>query len=447
MPPLHRFVFVVALSIAALAPPAGGTDPVDLVELFARAREFDPIYLGARYQRDLAQLGVKESKAGLLPFLNASAQGSRTSQNIKDSDSELFTVGRTAFYSHQYSISLTQPIYRAETVARLPQARAEVRQAMLRYRDTEQALVVRVVEAHFGYLAALDGQELATAELRAIERQLQESEERLASGLGTIADVHEARARHALAQVTEIAAQSRLDESRQALAEIVGEPPAQLRRLSEVIPLVGPDQTDVEVWVEAALFQNPGLKALEAAAEIAEREIQVQRAGRKPTFDFVASYVGRDSGGTEFGGGNEIATTDVSLRVNIPIFDGGRNTAFTGSASLQHRIALQRLELEKRRVERETRASFLGVINGISRVEALRQSVFSHEAALAVREESLRAGLVTGVDVLDARRALFSARRDLAQARYDYLLDSLRLKRAAGILSGDDLEQVNAFLQ
>ena len=148
-----------------------------------------------------------------------------------------------------------------------------------------------------------------------------------------------------------------------------------------------------------------------------------------------------------FGGGNDIRTTDFALRLAIPLYDGGRAAALTASAGLQQNIAMQQLEFEKRRVEREIRAAFQGVMSGIVRVEALTKSVFSSEAALSAKQEGLRSGVNTGKDVLDARRDLFFARRDLAQARSIYVLNSVRLKQSAGVLSVEDLRQINAYLQ
>ncbi len=240
-----------------------------------------------------------------------------------------------------------------------------------------------------------------------------------------------------------------MEEASQAIMEITGAIPESLLGLSETFPMVQPDKPEVEAWVEAARFQNPAIIALEAAVEIADREVDRQRAGHKPRLELASNYDLSDSGGETLGGGggNEIRTTDIILRMGIPIYSGGRIAALTQAARLRQQVATSDLERARRRVAREARAAFTGVVSGITRVQALNQSVFSQESVLSAREEALESGIGTGRDVLDARRDLFFARRDLAQARYLYILNSLRLKQAAGILNDLDLRQINGFLQ
>ena len=229
---------------------------------------------------------------------------------------------------------------------------------------------------------------------------------------------------------------------------MTGEPPEDVKKLSEAFPLVAPDRPDVHSWVQAALFQNPNITALEAAVEIADREVSRQRAAYRPRLDLVASYDSVDSGGATIGaGGNEILSKNLSLRLAIPILDGGRSAALTQAAVLRHEMGIQELEKTRRRVERETRAAFQGVMGGMARVQALTQSVFSQESAVSAKEQGLRSGVNTGLAVLDARKDLFSSRKDLAQARYLYILNNLKLKQSAGTLHEGDLSQINTYFQ
>jgi outer membrane protein len=172
---------------------------------------------------------------------------------------------------------------------------------------------------------------------------------------------------------------------------------------------------------------------------VAAQEIRRQRAGYSPTLDFVATHANRKQGGTLFGGGSHVETTDVSLRLSVPIFEGGLTNALTDEAVVRHRRALEDVEQERRAVERQTRAAYLGVVGAMSRVKALQQGVASQEASLKAKQESLRAGLLTLLPVLDAERDLYLSLRDFARARYDYLLNRLRLKQSVGSLSDEDL--------
>ena len=446
-----RMRSVSALAAIVLACLAGsGTQATDLMEQYTLAQESDPTFQAARLEREIADQRLKESWSGMLPQISANAEANRTYQNIKSSDNFLFTPGKTDYYGRKLYLSVTQPVYRADVLERIPQARTEVRQAEFILQVRLHDLMMRVSETYFGFLAAGDDLEFAVSEREAIARQLEEAEERVGAGLAPVIDVHDARARFALSRASEIEADNRLEEAREALAEITGRTSSEVAVLGESFPLAPPDLLDVEAWVRAAEFQNPGIQALEAAVDIAEREVRRRKRTRLPTLDFVASYNASDTGGSMFttgGDGSNIATGDVALRLGIPIYDGGRTAARAKTANLERRITRHELERERRRVERETRASYQGVVSAITRVEALQQSVFSHEAALALKEEGMRSGLNTGIEVLDARRDLFSARRDLALARYEYLLNGLKLKRSSGTLSDGDLEQVNAYLQ
>ena len=304
-------VFVLGIETAAAT---------DIIELYTRAAEVDPTFQIARHRREQADQALKNTRAGVRPEIGANFEGSKTYQDIKDSDSPLFSVGKTDFFSNTYAVSVVQPVYRAETMMQLPWARAQSRQAAFDFVAEEQELIFRLVQAFLEFVAAQDSVTFTVAERTAIERQLLESEGRLESGLGTIGAVHEARARFALARASEISASDQLEERRQAIVEITGIVPTEVPSLGDAFSMGGPDRPVVDVWVEAALFQNPRLKALEAGVDAAEQEMRRQRKmGRLPSLDAVASYTNRDTGGTEFGGGNETATGLISLVVGAAI--------------------------------------------------------------------------------------------------------------------------------
>jgi outer membrane protein len=312
----------------------------------------------------------------------------------------------------------------------------------------EQDLMFRVAQAHFDFLAAQDDLDLARQERITLRRQLAEAEERFQAGLGNVTAVREAQARFSLAQAAEIEAEVVLQSARQVIAEITGSMPADLARLSETFPMVPPENTDVEVWVEQALFQNPRLDALQAQADALRYDMRRERnAAFRPTLDLVGNLVRSDQGGSEFGGGRQMVTSYYGLRLSVPIYNGGRGGAVVRSRKIQINQAGQRIELERRAIERETRQAFHALMAEVARVDALKESVFSQEVVLSSKEETLRAGLGTQRDVLDATQLLFEARRNLARSRYRYILSGLKLKQATGILSSEDLRQINAYMQ
>ncbi|MBI3447903.1 MAG: TolC family outer membrane protein [Acidobacteria bacterium] len=437
----------LALLLLASAAAVAESRADDLMQLYIKAIEFDPEFQRARIERQASFAAVDESKAALGPAVSASAEGSKNFQDTTRSTSPLFPLGARQFYDSSYSLSLSQPIYRRDLIARMPQARADLRKSEALFTAAEQDLLFRVSQTHFQFLAARESLDFSRAEGQAIAGQLLEARERLSSGLGTVADLHDLEGRAALAEAAEIDAQDAVEEARQAIAEITGEAPAELKRLSDAFPLVPPADADVATWVSTAMFSSPRVQAVQADIDSAEQEIRRQRGLYLPGFDLFASYSLSDAGGSVYGAGNRIASTQAGLRLSIPLYDGGRAVSRVEQAELRKSAAYQELEKERRRAEREARAAFQGVASGLTRIQALTKSVFAHEAAVAVKEQGWRSGINTGLIVLDARKELYQAKRDLAQARYLYLLQGLKLKQAAGTLAVDDLRRINAYLQ
>jgi outer membrane protein len=201
----------------------------------------------------------------------------------------------------------------------------------------------------------------------------------------------------------------------------------------------------VDAWVAAATEQNPLLLASIAATQVAKQEIQVQNSGHYPSLDMTADYSYRD---TQFGGFSELERNDssIGLELTVPLYQGGLITSLTRQARYSYTQALEEQESQLRTTERSARDTYRGVISGISKVEALQQAVVSNEKAVEAAETGFQVGTRAIVDVLDAQRELLRARRDYARSRYDYLLDTLRLKLAAGILNEADLALINNLL-
>lgn len=438
---------LITLLIAALTPlgapiPAGAAD---LMEFFRQGLESDPTYRAVVQTHKAAGSGVWAAWLGLAPSLNGLYERTEVDQKIKRSDNPVFDSGDSSFPVDEYRISLVMPIFRWEVISRVPQAQAEERQAAAELLAAEQDLMFRVSEAYLGVLAGQDDLAFSKAEREAIALQLDETESRERSGLATSVDVNLARARHAFAEATELESEAALFDRIQALAEITGNEVSELKRLQDEIPLEPPDPADVGSWVVKAKQQNLAVRASNEALTVARKQYQQELSPHLPSVDFIASLGTRDSQGTLFGGGSEVETTDLLVRVNIPIFDGPTIARTRGALHLIGR-AEQDLTRARRNAERQARDGYQGVRIGAIQVRALSQSVASHESTLQLRRERLRSGLDTSLAVLDAQRDLFLVRRDHAQSRYDYLLNGLRLRQAAGELAASDLERISSWL-
>ncbi|MGH8581179.1 MAG: TolC family outer membrane protein, partial [Gammaproteobacteria bacterium] len=304
-----------------------------------------------------------------------------------------------------------------------------------------QDLMIRVAERYIAVLAAEDNLVFSRAETAALKRQLEQSNERFEVGLIAITDVQEAQAGYDLARADEIQARNGLDNALEALREITSAYHSDLAGLRDQMPLVRPDPPEIDSWARRARSQNLRLSAAKIAMELAKAEIRRESSGHLPTLDLVGTY-GEDDRGGRFGQTSIDATT-IGVQVSVPLFEGGQVNSRTREAVYRYQEAAERLEQQRRAVERQSRDAFLGVLTGISRVQALKQALSSSETATKATQAGYSVGTRTAVDVVNSERDLLRARRDYSQTRYDYMLNGLRLKHAAGTLSPEELAVVN----
>lgn len=439
---LQPFLFLLAL---LAAPPAPAED---LLAVYRLAREHDPRFRAAEANHQAGLQRLPQARALLLPTVSATARKDRNRDEVvTDTVIAARPAGIAHYDSTTYTLSLSQPVFNSVAFAGLRQAEADVRRVEAEYSAAQQDLMLRTAEAYFNLLAAQDSLEFARAEKVAIARQLELAQGRLEVGLATITDVHDARARYENAAAQEIEAANQLDDKREALRELIGRPTATIAALGESLPLATPEPADIRRWVDSALDQNYALIARRAAQESAREEVKRLRAGHHPSLDIVGSRTRSDADASVSGPGVRSDNTVLGLQLTVPLLQGGLVSARTAEAAHRYDAAQQEHEAQRRATERAARAAYLGVASGAARVQALKQAVVASESALQAKAEGFEAGINTSLDVLDASRDLFRAKRDYAQSRYGYLLNLLRLKQAAGTLSEEDVGQVNGWLQ
>lgn len=439
---MSRTIAIVLILNAAILP--GQSQAADLLDVYSLAETSDPTYLETRANYRATLETKPQARAQLLPQIGLSANTIRNSQDISENNG-FGGSGELDFNSHGYSLDLRQPLFRAPEYLQYQQSDSIIKQAEAEVRVARQDLTIRVAEAYFNVLAAEDNLLFAQAEKRSLEQQLEQAKQRFEVGLTAITDIQEAQAGYDRAAAQVIEAENGVDNAREALREITGEFIVDLKGLSSEIPLVKPNPADIDLWTSQALEQNFSISAAEYALESSNKEIKVQKAGHLPTLDLVAS-TGYDKSGGRFGD-TQIHADAVGLELNLPLFSGGAVTSRSREARDLYDASLQRLHFAQRSAQSQTRQSYLGVISGISRIEALEQAVISSETALEATNAGFDVGTRTAVDVVAAERALSDARRNLARTRYDYIINSLRLKQAAGILTDQDLALVNRWLQ
>lgn len=417
-----------------------GAQAADLLEIYQQARNNDPQLRAAEATRNANYEAVPLAESGLLPTVSASGSVNYNAQDVLGSTAGSFNDD---YGTGNVGVRVVHPLFRKDRLIKRDQADAQVVQADAQYSQAEQGLMLRTVQAYFAVLAAQDDLIFAQAEKKAIERQLDQAQQRFDVGLVAITDVHEAKARYDQARAGEISAANGLDNAREALREIIGQPADSLARVKDQVPMSPPDPAQLDAWSDTAQQNNPGLLVARQATEIARKEIEVRRAGNYATLDLVGSYAMARSGSVS---GTDANSAAIGLELAIPIYTGGGVAASTRQAEYQLVASQERLDQERRAVDKLVRNAYRGVQSAISRVEALAAAQVSAKSALEATEAGFDVGTRTLVDVLNGQRDLFRAKRDYAQSRYDYMLNTLTLFQAAGTLNQDDLSLVNGWL-
>jgi outer membrane protein len=414
----------------------------DLSSVYELALETDPLIHAAAAQRDATLEVIPQSKAVLLPTIGVNADVSRDRFDPRSSNDDT-----TYATNETYSVELRQAVYQRERFKQLKRADHQAAQAEATYAVAQQDLILRVTTNYFQVLAAMDNLEFVIADRKAIAVTLEQATQRYDVGLAAATDVYEAQARHDLAVSEQLNAEKLLSDAYEAVRKLTGVVPMNVNVLEPEIPLIMPDPPNPDEWLKVALEQNPLLLSAAAATRAAKEQIEVQRSGHYPSLDLIAEYQYRDN---DFGGlGIPIERNDaaIGLQLNIPLYQGGLISSRTRQASFQYSQAREdKLEVH-RDVENQVRDSYSGVVVEISKVNALQQAILSSEKALEASQAGFEVGTRTIVDVLDSQRELLRARRDHARSRYAYLLNTLRLKQAAGIVEEGDLNSINAMLQ
>ena len=412
----------------------------DLLSVYQSALANDPQFRAAQSEYKAQLESKSQSSSQLYPSISLSANYTDNDEKIENS-----STTRYKYTSKGYNLSLVQPLYRQANFVGLSQANALVAQAQATLDSAKQDLILRVATRYFAVLAAEDDLSFAMAERTAIQQQLVQTQQRYKVGLIAITDVQEAQARFDQAVARAIVAENAVAISRESLREITAADVGQLAPLSNTHPLLSPNPADINQWVSKALSQNSLLTAAKASVEVAREEVSKQRAGHFPSLDLVANHSYGNYGGGQFGK-RDVEDNTVSLQLNVPLFQGGLVSSLTRAASFRLQEAKEKLEQQTRATE-QTRNSYLSVIANISQVTALKQALASSQVALKATQAGFEVGTRTAVDVLDSQRGRYLALRDYAQVRYNYVLETLRLKQAAGTLSEMDIQQLNPWLK
>ncbi len=435
--PLWPLTLAVA---AAFAAPAQAQSLRVLVET---ARQYDAPWQAAQAQLEAAQYRAEQARAGLLPSAGLSAGVSRTQQGSTQLPQDVRLTNQTL------GINASQPLYRPANRISLEQAQRGVDAAQAQLDAVVQELLVRVSQAYFDVLAAQDTLTFVQAQKAAVSEQLAAAKRNFEVGTSTITDTREAQARYDLVLAQEIAAENEVRVKNLALEQLVGQSNLQPLPLAQPVLLSGVQPDSPEHWVAQAQTQQPLVRQAAIALEVAQLETRKAETGHLPTIDAQLGYnAQRAPNGTITAPGvsSRNHSTSIGVALNLPLFAG-----FAVQNRVKETLALEakaRADLDnlRRTLAQNTRAAFYGVQSGLGQVKALEAAEASSQSALEANQLGYQVGVRINIDVLNAQSQLYQTKRDLALARYNVLLGSLKLRQASGSLGDADIQAIDALL-
>lgn len=418
----------------------------DLMEVYNLALANDPTFEAARHTLEAARQKLPQARAGLLPTINLTGNDGKTRANAT------FTGIPEAARDIQawtWTVQLTQPLIRLQNVFAYTESESLVLQAEAQFAQAEQDLIIKAAQAYFDVLVAEEAVTAADAQVKAMQEQWKQAKRGYEMGIAAITDAHEAKSKAELARSQHVAALNDLETKRSELERLVGEVPSRLAALRPLSTTVRPQPDDALAWAAQAKENNAAVRAQKAAFETADAEVSRNRAEHLPTLDWTASHGSNFSSGsltTPSDYTSRVRSTQTGVQLTIPIFSGGASSARVAEAIANRDKARAQLEEARRKAGADARQAYAAVVNSLSQIEALSAAVESGASAVKGNRIGYKMGIRINSDVLSAEQQLYATERDLAKARYEALLQGLKLKAAAGILAESDLATINVQL-
>ena len=421
---------------------------LNLLDIYHQALAHDPVLASALSSNKAAQEIIEQGKALYRPTVNFSAgiTGTRSSIEFNNISSNFPRVAGTAtFEGYNYGLEARQPIYRQQNLVQMDQSYAQVSIADKQYHLSQQNLILRTTQAYFNVLIAQDKIELIKAQKTSILSQLEQAKITFEVGTATITDVNEAQARFDLVVAQEIAALNEYQIAQHEIEQITGELPTALATVKSDIQVNSLNQS-MQNLLDVALQNNLNIAIQQDTLKLAEQDVAFNKAAHMPTLDAVANYNNAYANGGLNGFGTEFSSASIGLQLQIPLYQGGAISSRVRQALLNQQKAKDDVDIARRQTDLETQRAFLNLSSSVAQIKALEQALISSQSQLDSTKLGYEVGVRISVDVLNAQQQLFSAKRDLLQARYNYLVNIIRLKSATGLVAEVDLQDINQQL-
>ena len=445
-PRLLKVMVAMAMTASTMTLSAQAS-ALDFKQVYQAALEQDATIRASRAAADSGRERLPQARAGLLPQVSASAGRNfnsldTTSPNILG---ELGTIN-DRYFSDNKSVQLRQPLVNMQRWLQFEQAKSMVAETEATLDRDLQNLVVRVAGAYFEYLMSDEQLELVLAQKKMYTSLVDAAKKGIAAGSGTRTDIDDAQARLDMASAQELEARQNQDQTRRQLEVLINQPVASVAKLNvPALKLVGPVPASLDEWTSRAEKNSPEIKAMQARLEAARREVSKSQAGHLPTLDAVAQW--SNSGSENITRINSrYENKSIGLQLNVPLFSGGYVNSTIRQAVAEQTRAEETLEALRRDLGVRVHKEFRGVSEGVMRVRALEQAVRSADQMMKSTQMSFKAGSRTQLDVLNAQQQYTMALRDLAQARFVYLMSKVKLASLAGDDAVASVDDVNGSL-
>ena len=444
--------FLLAALTSAVLNVQAAEQEYNLLEVYNLALRNDAQLAAAQFAMKASQEVVPQSRANLLPTIGMSANTQHTRSATKTNGPDV----DDNYNSYGWGATLNQELFNMNKWYNYNLAKAQSSKAEADFANEQQQLILRVSEAYFNVLRAEDATTTAKAQEKAVQQQLDQARERFNVGLIAETDVLEAQAAYDNARVARIQSDNQVSVAYENLRTIVNHDITAISRLEKTMPVAAPMPANGEEWVQTAIKSNLSLQAAREGLNASEEGVRASKANHAPTVSAFASYnysdsnsanaqrvINEDTGLMANGKGSQTA---IGVRFDLPIFTGGATTSAVRQASYQMDQAQQTFDGQIRQVSSSTRNLFRTVNSDMERVQARCQGITSSESALRATQSGYEVGTRNITDVLDAQQKLYSAAGDYLNARYDFIVNTLQLKQAAGTLSPQDLTDLNEWM-
>ncbi len=413
-----------------------------LVQAYEAALKNDPVYRAAFYANEGGKESAVLGRAALLPTVSGSYSGSKNQSDITT------PAGTTHpdYISKSTVLQVRQPLVNLEGFARYKQGLLQSDYSATLLMSEQQQVALRVASAYLDVLLRQDQLQLAVAERDAYVERMKVNDRLFAKGEGTRTDMLETRARLDLAEAVVLESQDALASARTTLAGVIGGDPGELETMLPDAEVGNGTPRSYDEWRNLALQNNREIRARALAVDINQQEVNKARAGHYPRLDAVAS-ISKSSSESINTINQDYKTRSVGFQLNVPLYAGGAVSASTRQAVANREKSRAEMQAEIDKAMVELRKDYDQLVSSTSRIAALRKAVESGKLLVTATEQSIKGGVRINLDVLDAQRQLSATVRDLAQARYMYLLADLKLRAVAGELSGDDIRRVGRLFR